>query len=698
MNTPDSELRRLTDAWHDGTITPAEGLRLEERLRDDEQARRYFFETAEIEATLPETAADILAPPAESSPRRSRTLWRMAAAFAGGLFAGALLWSALGARHETVAESVPPSQWSASVTGILDVEWLGDNHDRSLTIRKDAPKTGIQSGLLELTFARGTRVLLEGPAEFRVMDDNALWLDRGKLVADVPEGAEGFTVFYANGEIIDLGTEFGLEVDPGGYAANFGVYRGEIEYRPHGDAGRAVRLLENHALRTAGNTLESVPFDRSVFTRHLPSREYAWEIVGAARLDTTWDFDVSHLIHAPGTFRAIAKRITGGRLLSIGRAELLLDGQPVAEDRHPGQVAEFEQTHDNIYRLHVPAEAYRRGHWVLRFHVGSPAGIGSTVSIAPTPSPLTIGADPEGNNGFIGRMARVSLFTVPLADSEIQILAATPRHDPVTPQVGLLAAWRFNGLSGGVVPNEAGDSFPLTPAGDLRFVDDEGARVMRLGGHGLLRTPDHPQLDLLGGFTLEAWIAPDALPDGGGRIIDKGIVNTSLGYVLDTFPGNHPRSNIKAGILQHDSPLPTGEWVHIASTADPASGSHRLYINGALVEQSLLLTEGSIFFDRSAPATQAGYIGTWEYLYSGKTYHRSFLPDGSATLSCDGSDYPVFSDSRWHLEGDTLVLDVRKSNAPDSPRVRERHTLGANGELIFLDRPYPNARRIDEAP
>ena len=55
----------------------------------------------------------------------------------------------------------------------------------------------------------------------------------------------------------------------------------------------------------------------------------------------------------------------------------------------------------------------------------------------------------------------------------------------------------------------------------------------------------------------------------------------------------------------------------------------------------------------------------------------------------------MYSDSHWQLEAGTLVLDVRKGDTPDSPRIRERHTLGANGKLIFIDRPYPNARRID---
>ena len=57
MKTPNSELRRLTDAWHDGTITPEDGMRLEQRLLAEPDARAYFFEISGIESSLAEAAA-----------------------------------------------------------------------------------------------------------------------------------------------------------------------------------------------------------------------------------------------------------------------------------------------------------------------------------------------------------------------------------------------------------------------------------------------------------------------------------------------------------------------------------------------------------------------------------------------------------------------------------------------------------------
>ena len=41
-------------------------------------------------------------------------------------------------------------------------------------------------------------------------------------------------------------------------------------------------------------------------------------------------------------------------------------------------------------------------------------------------------------------------------------------------------------------------------------------------------------LDLKDTVTLEAWIKPEKQASGGGRIIDKLIAGSSVGYLLDT--------------------------------------------------------------------------------------------------------------------------------------------------------------------
>ncbi|HEX7262239.1 MAG TPA: hypothetical protein VF258_10525, partial [Luteolibacter sp.] len=325
MSIPDTTLRSLTDAWLDGTISQEEAHDLEHLLLADPAARRYFFDAVELEVALPTAAAK--SPRVAPLPvRNAFPWWKAAAVFMIGAFAGAMIWQV---RPSPTQATVSRAPAVARVTGMLGISW-GDA--TGLHALNPGVDTEVQSGLVELTFASGARAVLEGPASFQVVDDNSMRLSFGKIVAEVPKEATGFTIVYAGGDIVDIGTEFALEVPKSGRAANFGVFRGEIEYRPEGDAGRMVRLLENHAVVADGKTLTSVPFDRAKFTRQLPSREFAWDINASSAQPAAWEYDVSHLIWKPGRYRAICKWMQGNHGLAIQGAELMLDGRAVAID------------------------------------------------------------------------------------------------------------------------------------------------------------------------------------------------------------------------------------------------------------------------------------------------------------------------------------------------------------------------------
>ncbi|MGC4013387.1 MAG: FecR domain-containing protein [Luteolibacter sp.] len=366
MKAPDSELRRLTDAWHDGTISRGDALLLEERLLADPAARDYFFEISELEGSLPEAVGLLPAAPAVVPRRAGGQWWKMAAMFIIGAATSTLVWK-YGVHGP--AQVVQASGPEATITGMMGVTWDGHAGERSLDLKHGGGATRIASGLVEVTFGSGTRAVVEGPADFEVTGHNSMSLAYGKVVADVPKGAEGFAVNYAEGRIVDLGTEFGIDIGKGGTAANFGVFRGEIEFQPKGDGTRPVRLLENHAIVASEGQIQSVPFDQAKFTRRLPSREFAWQVNEPAATELTWDYDISHLVWKPGRYRAICKWMTGPHGLILSGAELLLDDVPVATDQHHGFTGTVSMTRDNEYDLEVTKEQYRRGRWTLRVHV-----------------------------------------------------------------------------------------------------------------------------------------------------------------------------------------------------------------------------------------------------------------------------------------------------------------------------------------
>ena len=234
-------------------------------------------------------------------------------------------------------------------------------------------------------------------------------------------------------------------------------------------------------------------------------------------------------------------------------------------------------------------EAFWNRHWIM-----ASGSRNLSEMILPTMSPLRIGADPDGNNRFFGKMSRVGIYSGPLSPAEVITLAATDRHTVPGTDDRRVAAWRFDTLANGTIPDLANGLFPLSVAGTLALVDDGGVNVLSFGGGGYLSVDHNDALTLTNGFTLEAWIAPDVLPGSGARIIDKGVVGTSQGYVCDSYPGNDLRSIINSGTLMHDANMPTGTWAHVAVTADPATRVHRIYLNGAVVQEDALSLDGFV--------------------------------------------------------------------------------------------------------
>lgn len=84
------------------------------------------------------------------------------------------------------------------------------------------------AGLVQLEFYCGATIVVEGPAEIEILDESRVICRLGRLRAHVPEPARGFAVLAPSFELVDLGTEFGLNVSDDG-AAEVHVFDGTVE-------------------------------------------------------------------------------------------------------------------------------------------------------------------------------------------------------------------------------------------------------------------------------------------------------------------------------------------------------------------------------------------------------------------------------------------------------------------------------------
>lgn len=117
------------------------------------------------------------------------------------------------------------------------------NADQSL----DTGSYEIDSGYLQFEMSTGVTVIMHAPAAFSIDSPSEISLTSGALSAKVNEGAEGFIVNTPSGEVLDLGTEFGVAVRNND-AVEVHVMDGEvvaslpnneqIQSLQHGQAGR----------------------------------------------------------------------------------------------------------------------------------------------------------------------------------------------------------------------------------------------------------------------------------------------------------------------------------------------------------------------------------------------------------------------------------------------------------------------------
>ncbi|QEG34335.1 LamG-like jellyroll fold domain-containing protein [Bythopirellula goksoeyrii] len=109
------------------------------------------------------------------------------------------------------------STFTARIIQKIDCDWdderWGAPQSAFLEVGREIK---LDRGLMVLEFGNGAEVTLEGPIHFSVLAHDRGNLQEGRLTASVPKGGRGFTVQIPFGEVIDLGTRFGVLVHEAG--------------------------------------------------------------------------------------------------------------------------------------------------------------------------------------------------------------------------------------------------------------------------------------------------------------------------------------------------------------------------------------------------------------------------------------------------------------------------------------------------
>ena len=118
----------------------------------------------------------------------------------------------------------------------------------------------------------------------------------------------------------------------------------------------------------------------------------------------------------------------------------------------------------------------------------------------------------------------------------------------------------------------------LLPTHNLLFAEDAGLRLN--DSSPIYAAASQKALDLTAEVTLEAWVKAEKMAAAGGRILDKTLPGTQLGYMLDTHPGNSLRLLNATGMCRYDAQLPADQWTHVVGVFSAPQKIMKLYVNG----------------------------------------------------------------------------------------------------------------------
>jgi hypothetical protein len=265
----DADLRDLLAAWLGTADADAERrAALLARLRADATFRQAFIDEIRLlgmlkvvqsseprwlrledelgwsgqERATAESLADRVLRLATAGARRRTLGWQaLAAAAAVLVLVGGITWFRSGKAPDGPADPRPDHPLElATAIKLEGVRWdTGDGLRPEEGGVVTAGRLRLRSGRLTLAFFTGVALTVEGPADLELRGTDRVFCHRGKLRARVPSGAEGFTVLAPGCEVVDLGTEFGLNVEPG-ETAKLRVFKGQTALSVLGTRGRSV--------------------------------------------------------------------------------------------------------------------------------------------------------------------------------------------------------------------------------------------------------------------------------------------------------------------------------------------------------------------------------------------------------------------------------------------------------------------------
>jgi len=170
---------------------------------------------------------------------------------------------------------VNPYPEVATLSDTLHAQWAESDASLKPGFRLTAKSHSLmlRNGIAKLVFDNNTRVVIEAPAEFEIMDSDHIKIKYGRVYATVPPEAIGFTLTTPNSKIIDLGTEFGVQTDPYG-STELHVIKGKTTLVAGGNNQKTSIQISQGFAKTINRSshIADIPCNDTLFVRDIQSQ------------------------------------------------------------------------------------------------------------------------------------------------------------------------------------------------------------------------------------------------------------------------------------------------------------------------------------------------------------------------------------------------------------------------------------------
>ena len=184
----------------DREITEGEFNELQDELSRDEDLRTYYQNSIETDSALSNRHYTPFQNFKTDKARKTTNLLSFVSLI--GMIAAAII---------IIFAILPETSSEVKLVATENADWRG----YAVAIEDEIPDQilHLHSGAIELQFPTKTKVVVEGPAFFRVKDDSSLHLAKGSATITHSGMPETFHLTTPLGIIVDLGTQFGVLVD-----------------------------------------------------------------------------------------------------------------------------------------------------------------------------------------------------------------------------------------------------------------------------------------------------------------------------------------------------------------------------------------------------------------------------------------------------------------------------------------------------